>query len=107
MSACYCIAKSTGKVPIGSRQAATCSALSQEKLKFPSGTATARVIRMLHGVPVPEEEAGAPAPEQAGHLLPVLEEVCAHLPQAVQGVRRCSPGAHALLFTLLLCYRLS
>ena len=45
----------------------------QEKLKFPSGTATARVIRMLHGVP-----AGAPPePDQAhrGHLLPVLEEV--------------------------------
>lgn len=45
----------------------------QEKLKFPSGTATAKVMRMLHG-----GEPLTDAHEQNtsyGPLLPVVEEV--------------------------------
>ncbi|BDA51281.1 Putative oligopeptide transporter YGL114W [Coccomyxa sp. Obi] len=45
----------------------------KEKLRFPSGTATAKVIRMLHGGPTLAEDLDGPG-ESRQHLPPVLEE---------------------------------
>lgn len=62
----------------------------RENLRFPSGTATAKVIRTLHGLPEDDASfgrAGAGAPQHPAH-------VSAGLP-----VRVCSP-AHTGLFGL-------
>lgn len=48
----------------------------QEKLRFPSGTATAKVIRMLHGGPSLVDDVDGTT-EGGRHLLPVVEEVTA------------------------------
>ncbi len=47
----------------------------QEKLRFPSGTATAKVIRMLHGGPTLADDLDGPV-DSRRELPPVLEEVC-------------------------------
>jgi uncharacterized oligopeptide transporter (OPT) family protein len=46
----------------------------QEKLRFPSGTATAKVMRMLHGAPPLTDELDGNTAVN-GPLLPVVEEV--------------------------------